>query len=99
VLPPAATSTQETVVVLWTRGPVDSDMPVYTLRQYRLHWLVTDMEKQTLLVNRVRLLPTLGPGALWSTRITWAMPTVDDLLALRIIRPTGFTILECCYEA
>jgi hypothetical protein len=98
VLSPAAESTQEAVVVLRTRGPADSDMPVYTLHQYRRHWLVTDMEKQTLLVHSDLLLPALGLGAMWSRRIKWAMPTADYVLTLRITCPTGFTGVDRSYD-
>jgi beta-glucuronidase len=98
-LSPAAASTQEAEVVLRTRGPVDSDMPVYTLREYRLHWLVMNREKQTLLAHGDLLLPTLEPGATWSTRIAWPMPTTAYILTLRIIRPTGFTVVERSYDA
>jgi hypothetical protein len=99
LLSSAAAGIQEAEIVVRTRGPIDSDMPVYTLRQYRLHWLVIDVEKQMLLEHGDLPLPTLGPGARWSTRIEWPMPTVDYVLTLRIIRPTGFTVVECSYDA
>jgi hypothetical protein len=91
---PAAPNTQRAEVVLRAFGPVDSGMPVYTLCQYRLHWLAMDMETQTLLVPGDLLLPTLGPGVTWSTRIVWPMPTAAYVLTVRVIRPTGFSVVE-----
>jgi len=94
----AAAGVQEAEIVLRTRGPIDSDMPVYTLRQYRLHWSVTGVEGQPLLARGALSLPTLGPGTTWSTRITWPMPTVISSLTLRIVRPTGFIVLARAYD-
>jgi hypothetical protein len=90
--------TQEAEIAIRVRGPVDSDMPAYTLRGYRLHWQVLRVENRQLLTHGDLLFPTLMPAATCSTRIVWPMPPGDYVLILRIVRPTGYTIVERSYN-
>jgi hypothetical protein len=92
-----AAGTQEAVVVLRTRGPIERDLPAYTLRQYKLHWVVTGIQDQQMLSQGALSLPTLAPGTLWSARLQWPAPVEEAVLTLKVMRPTGFTVLEGAY--
>lgn len=81
-------------VTLRTRGPIDVDMPAYTLRGYRLHWAVTSAHGSETFAEGDLPLPTLAPGTVWSGDLAWAPPGQAHVLALSIIRPTGFPVLE-----
>jgi hypothetical protein len=94
-----AAGTQEAVVVLRTRGPIERDLPAYTLRQYMLHWVVTGIQDQQMLSQGALSLPTLAPGTLWSARLQWPAPVEDAVLTFKITRPTGFIVLEGTYVA
>jgi beta-glucuronidase len=96
---PRTADLQSAVVTLRTRGPVDRDMPVYTLRAYKLHWQVAARNDHGILSQGTRALPILAPGTTWSTQLEWPMPIEDYILTLSIIRPTGFTVLERSYDA
>jgi hypothetical protein len=85
------------VVGLRTRGPVDNDMPVYTLRDYNLHWRVAGVQDQEIFSRGEARLPTHAPGTAWATRVEWPRPPMDCVFTLRIIRPTGFTVAERFY--
>jgi beta-glucuronidase len=86
-------------IALRARGPVDRDMPVYTLRGYRLAWVIASAKTSDILSQGDQPIPTLAPGATWPTRVEWPSPTTDALCTLKIIRPTGFTVLESTYDA
>lgn len=94
---PASGGKQQATLNLRTRGPVEVDMPAYTLRGYKLHWAVTSPQGDVTLAQGDLSLPTLAPGATWSGRVEWAVPEVEYVLTVRIVRPTGFTVLERSY--
>jgi beta-glucuronidase len=81
-------------ISLRTRGPIEVDMPAYTLRGYTLHWaLVSSDGKQTLSQGDIAL-PILSPGSAWMGKVEWEVPETGYRLSLRIVRPTGFTVIE-----
>jgi beta-glucuronidase len=90
---------QTAEVALQARGPVDADMPAYTLRHYKLGWIVTAVATQEILAQGDLVFPTLIPGTAWSAAIEWPMAREEYTFTLRIIRPTGFIVLECSYDA
>jgi hypothetical protein len=96
---PRTADLQSAAVTLRTRGPIDRDMPVYTLRAYKLHWQVAARNDHRIMSQGELALPMLAPGTTWSTQLKWPMPVEDYLLTLSIIRPTGFPILERTYDA
>jgi hypothetical protein len=97
-LAPAVGSTQHATVALSTRGPVEADLPVYTLREYWLEWAVTAPDSQPVFAQGRLPLPTLAPGATWSETLVWARPEGDYRLILRVVRPIGDTTLERTYD-
>jgi len=90
---------QGAVVSLHTRGPVDEDMPAYTLRQYYLHWAVTSPDGEMTHADGEISLPTLAPGDTWLGDIEWLAPGGDYVLKLSVFRPTGFSVLEQTYDS
>jgi hypothetical protein len=97
-LAPAVGSTQRATVALSTRGPVEADLPVYTLRGYWLEWAVTAPDSQPVFAQGRLPLPTLAPGAAWSETLVWVRPAGDYRLILRVVRPIGDTALERTYD-
>jgi hypothetical protein len=98
-LSPAPGGTQRAAVVLRTRGPVEADLPAYTLQGYRLEWKLTGADDQRVFAQGVMTLPTLPPATTWSGTIEWTVPKADYRLILRLLRPTGFAVLEHVYDA
>jgi hypothetical protein len=91
---------QRTVTVtLHTRGPVDVDMPAYTLRGYTLHWVITSPAGDTTFSEGDVSLPVLAPGTHWSGGVALTLPDRDYVLKVRIVRPTGFSVTERTYDA
>jgi beta-glucuronidase len=88
-----------TTVALHTRGPVEVDMPAYTLRGYSIHWVLTSPDGATKFSEGNVALPTLAPAATWSGDVQWAVPAQGYVLTVSIIRPTGFTVIERTYDA
>jgi hypothetical protein len=86
-------------VILRARGPVDRDLPAYTLQGYCLEWTVAAPEDQRVFAHGVIALPTLAPGTAWSGTIEWTAPQADSQLSLRLLRPTEFSVLEHTFEA
>jgi beta-glucuronidase len=86
-------------VILRARGPVDRDLPAYTLQGYCLAWTVAAPEGQRVFAHGVIALPKLAPDTTWSGAIEWPAPQADSQLILRLLRPTGFAVLEHTYEA
>ncbi|NIS79261.1 MAG: hypothetical protein GTO14_03365 [Anaerolineales bacterium] len=82
-----------------TRGPLEEDMPVYTLRGYSLVWEVTSLEGYSTLTEGQVLLPDLSPAAIWADTIEIDMPEEDYLISFRIKRPTGFDVWEQTFNA
>jgi beta-glucuronidase len=93
-----ADGTRQAMVSLRTRGPVERDLPAYTLNGYQLAWTVAAPEEQEVLAQGIIDLPILPPGAKWSGAIEWTAPTADYRLMLRLLRPTGFVVLEHTYN-
>jgi len=86
---------QRTVTIrLHTRGPIEVDMPAYTLRGYTLHWAVTSPDVITKFSEGDISLPTLPPASQWSGEIPLDVPAVDYVVTVSIIRPTGFNVIE-----
>jgi hypothetical protein len=86
-------------VVLHTRGPVDVDMPAYTLRDYSLHWQVTSLDGNTTFTKGDTPLPTLPPASQWSGKIEFTSSTEQYIISVSIIRPTGYRVIERSYNA
>jgi beta-galactosidase/beta-glucuronidase len=95
----ASNGTHRATVVLRARGPVEYDLPAYTLQGYRLVWMVAAPEGQRVFAQGIIALPTLPPGTTWSGGIEWTAPKADYRLILRLLRPTGFAVLEHTYDA
>jgi len=95
---PAREDSQSATVALRTRGPVETDMPAYTLRGYKLHWAVTSPDGGTAFSEGDVALPTLEPGSEWSGQVEWAVPEAEYVLTVSVVRPTGFTAIERSYD-
>jgi hypothetical protein len=98
-LSPMTESKRIATVVLRTRGPVDMDMPVYTLRGYSLHWAVTSPDGSTKFSEGDVPLPTLAPALQWSGDIEYTVPTEEYIITVSIVRPTGYSVIERSYNA
>ena len=96
---PTSGSSRNTTVFLRTRGPVEEDMPAYTLRGYTLHWAVTSPESEETFSEGDLSLPTLAPGSEWSGEVEWVVPEADYVLTLSVVRPTGFSVIERSYDS
>jgi beta-glucuronidase len=95
----AAGGLRSATVLLRTRGPVEVDMPAYTLRGYTLHWAVTSPDGGQLFSAGDVPLPVLEPGSEWSGDVQWTVPAEDYVLTVSILRPTGFSVIERTYNA
>jgi beta-glucuronidase len=91
-LSPAVDDQQTATITFHTRGPIDADMPVYTLRGYTLHWAVSSPDGTTKFSEGDVSLPILSPASQWSGDIPLTIPTVDYIVTVSIIRPTGFSV-------
>jgi hypothetical protein len=85
-------------VVLHTRGPVDVDMPAYTLRGYILHWIVTSADGGMEFSKGNISMPTLAPASQWSGEVEFTEPAEEYRIKLNIIRPTGYSVIERSYS-
>ena len=99
IFSPISGDSRSAIVALRTRGPVEVDMPAYTLRGYRLHWAVTSPDGETVFSEGDVSLPTLEPGSQWSGQVEWTVPRAEYVLTVRVVRPTGFTAIERTYDA
>lgn len=98
-LSPATEGQYKAAVNLHTRGPIDVDMPAYTLRDYSLHWVVTSPDGKNSFSEGEVALPTLVPASNWSANIVFNIPTEKYIITLRIMRPTGYSVTEHSYDA
>ena len=98
-LTPAVDGQRTATVTLYTRGPIEVDMPVYTLRGYTLHWAVTSPDDSTKFSEGDISLPSLAPASQWSGEILLTVPATDYIVTVSIIRPTGFYVTERSYDA
>ncbi|HSD85733.1 MAG TPA: glycosyl hydrolase 53 family protein, partial [Anaerolineae bacterium] len=94
MLSPVANTQITATVKLHTRGPVEVDLPAYTLRGYTLHWAVTSPDGATRFSEGDVPLPTLAPGSSWSGEIDLTIPPKDYTLTIALLRPTGFSVAE-----
>jgi beta-galactosidase/beta-glucuronidase len=92
-------SKQMAAVSLRTRGPVQEDMPAYTLRDYSLHWAVTSADGGRIFSEGDISLPALAPADTWSDVVGWEVPEDNYVFTLSIIRPTGFDVIEHTYDS
>lgn len=98
-LSPETKGTRLATIALHTRGPVDVDMPAYTLRDYSLQWVVTSPDHNTKFSEGDIRLPLLIPGSEWSGEFEITIPTKEYNILLSIIRPTGYSVIERSYSA
>jgi hypothetical protein len=98
-LSPKADGKRAATVALHTRGPVEVDMPVYTLRGYSLHWEVVSQDGSTKFSEGDISLPRLAPASQWSGEIEFTVPVEEYIMIVSIIRPTGYTVIEHSYNA
>jgi hypothetical protein len=98
-LSPVTNGQRTATVALHTRGPVDVDLPAYTLRGYTLHWALTSPDGASKFSEGDVSLPALAPGTPWSGGIDLTVPTTDYILTINLVRPTGFDVTERSYDA
>jgi beta-glucuronidase len=98
ILSPTVGDQRTAMITVHTRGPIDVDMPVYTLRGYTLHWAVTSQDESSIVSEGEVSLPTLSPGTKWSGNLTITVPAEDYIVKVSIIRPTGFFVIERSYD-
>jgi beta-glucuronidase len=99
ILSHATDGTQIATVALHTRGPVDVDMPAYTLRDYFLHWAVTSPDDSKKFSEGNIPMPTLVPASEWSGEIEFTAPTEEYIITMSVIRPIGYSVIERSYSA
>ncbi|MBE3036430.1 MAG: beta galactosidase jelly roll domain-containing protein [Candidatus Atribacteria bacterium] len=88
-----------TEVTLRVRGPVQSDMPSYSIEGYALHWEVMDLAQEMSYSKGDVQIPGLVPAQDWIGVIDWVVPKNDSfLLKLIVIRSTGFECIEKIME-
>jgi hypothetical protein len=83
---------------LRSRGPLDRDMPAYTLRNYRLQWEVTRRDGRSSAAQGNLHLPDLSPGEVYDLVFEVTRPATGASLHLTVIRPTGFTVIERWFD-
>jgi beta-galactosidase/beta-glucuronidase len=86
-------------ISIHTRGPLDTDIPAYTLRGYALHWRVTSADGIVVFDEGHEPMPVLSPGSQWSSSVTWKMSGEQYVFTVSIVRPTGFSVTERSYDA
>jgi hypothetical protein len=97
-LSPKTADKRTATIALHTRGPVDVDMPVYTLHDYSLHWVITSPDGSTKFSEGDVSVPTLAPASQWSGEFEFNAPTQDYIIKLNIVRPTGYNVIERSYN-
>jgi beta-galactosidase len=96
---PTSDGIQRAIVSLQTRGPIETDMPAYTLRGYKLRWQIASQRGGTAYAGGDLQLPTLAPGTVWTGDLEWKALGGEYMLTLSIIRPAGFTVIERSYDS
>ena len=94
---PGASGRLRAEIHLRARGPLEADMPAYTLRGYRLQWAVVPRDESPVLAYGDFPLPTIAPGEAWSGEATWPKVGEACVLKLTVVRPTGFAVIERSY--
>jgi beta-glucuronidase len=92
------TSASSAAITLRSRGPFESDMPVYSLQGYRLCWVLTSSDKRVIFSQGEIPLPALLPAAVWSGEITWQAHQGEAILTVSVVRPAGFAVLERSFD-
>jgi beta-galactosidase/beta-glucuronidase len=90
----AVGSTRVAAVSLQTRGPIESEMPVYTLRAYRLKWMIHSIDGQAVFSEGEIPLPTLLPEEKWSGEVELDVPDTTYVITVSVFRPNGFSVVE-----
>jgi len=85
-------------ISLRARGPLEMDMPVYTLRGYRLRWVVTSSDKNVVFSQGETILPALRPAGVWSGEIAWQAHQGEAILTVSVVRPAGFAVFERSFD-
>jgi beta-galactosidase/beta-glucuronidase len=85
-------------ITLHARGPVEVEMPAYTLDGYLLNWVVAPAEGHGIYAEGEIELPRLLPGDSWTDEITWEANCGDCVLIVSIVRHTGFEVLTQMFE-
>ncbi len=80
-------------VSLLTRGPVQEDLPAYTLRNYHLTWETISADGDRPGPSGEVGLPVLPPGAKHRVNVEVARPVQGCHLRVSVIRPNGFTVI------
>lgn len=83
---------------LRTRGPVDIDLPAYTLRNYRINWELISPGGSRISTHGEIGLPVLSPGSSHKLTIKTTRPPKGYRLRLSVLRPTGFAAIEREFE-
>ena len=86
-------------ITLHARGPIEVDLPAYTLRGYILRWRVASLDGSTTFSENDITLPTLTPAARWSGDIMMVIPDGSYIITISIIRPTGFSVTDRSYDS
>jgi beta-glucuronidase len=81
-------------VSLCTRGPVEEDLPAYTLWKYRLVWELRSRTGQALDQRGDAALPILPPGTAYDVPIDMLRPAPGSQLRVSVIRPNGFSVID-----
>ena len=84
----------DALVRLRTRGPIEADMPAYTLRNYRFHWEFVSLDGKVIFSQGDVDLPMLTPGTAWSEKVEAVQPPKNYQFRVSVIRPTGFIVIE-----
>jgi beta-glucuronidase len=98
-LSPATENQYTATVNLHTRGPLDVDMPAYTLRDYSLHWALTSPDGSKRYSEGNLDLPTLAPASQWSGNFMFNIPPEKYIVTVRVMRPTGYSVTEHSFDA
>ncbi len=86
-------------VSLQVRGPVEQDLPAYTLRKYRLAWqILSPAGLSTEQYGEVSL-PVLPPGTAHTAQLQMPRPVPGSQLRLSVLRPTGFSVIDRQFES
>lgn len=95
---PGADAGRGFAIDLRARGPLQDDMPAYTLRGYRLHWAVLSSLGGTILREGEVPLPKIAPGQTWSG-VAKERVSTGQVVRFSVRRPTGFAAAEVTVNA
>ena len=86
-------------VKLHTRGPLETDLPAYTLRNYRITWEILSPAGKPLDLRGEAELPVLPPGTKYNLAIEIPRLEKRSELHISVIRPTGFIVIDRRFNA